>query len=196
MVRLMKRTLLGIIGLSFSTIYADQGVPFLGFHEIRTEDHIDAYEESSSGVSFEPSEEILATAREVPLPLVESPVAGVISSGFGPRWGRMHRGIDFSAASGTPILALEDGIVVRSTLSTTYGYVVIIRHSLSQETLYAHMLQKSFGKVGQTIKKGELIGFVGSTGRSTGPHLHFEVRSFGKAVNPLGRYVAIAERRR
>lgn len=99
---------------------------------------------------------------------------------------KMHAGIDFSAKTGTPIQATGDGKVVKVTNSGRrgYGIHVIIDHGYYYETLYGHM-SKANVKVGQQIKKGQVIGLVGSTGTSTAPHCHYEVHYKGKAVNPI-----------
>ena len=97
----------------------------------------------------------------------------------------MHKGIDFSARTGTPIYATGDGVIGRVQHSRSgYGNNVKINHGYGYETLYAHM-SKVLVKPGQKVKKGQKIGLVGSTGRSTGPHLHYEVHYKGAAVNPI-----------
>ena len=106
------------------------------------------------------------------------------TSGFGPRWGRMHNGADFAAAIGSPILATADGVVSFAGWQTHYGRIVIIKHEFGLETRYAHM-SKIRVKRGQKVSRGERIGDIGSTGRSTGPHLHYEIRVNGKPVNPM-----------
>lgn len=98
---------------------------------------------------------------------------------------KMHAGIDFSARTGTPIYASGDGIVSRvQSAKSGYGKNVMINHGYGYETLYAHM-SKMLVKPGQKVKKGQEIGLVGSTGRSTAPHLHYEVHFKGQAVNPI-----------
>lgn len=106
------------------------------------------------------------------------------TSGFGPRWGRMHSGMDFAAARGTPILATADGTVTFAGWSGAYGNLVKIRHPLGFETRYAH--QNSLNvEVGQKVSRGDVIGAMGTTGRSTGVHLHYEIRRNGQALNPV-----------
>lgn len=114
-----------------------------------------------------------------------------IASGFGYRIHpiyktlRMHEGVDFSAPVGTPIYATGDGKVERlKSRMSGYGNVVKIDHGFGYETLYAHM-SKIIVRPGQKVKRGEIIGYVGNTGRSTGPHLHYEVRKNGKPINPV-----------
>ena len=127
----------------------------------------------------------------VDIPLRYGPVDGYLSSGFGPRWGRLHKGIDIAAPTGTEILALADGLVVRSGRANGYGNVVVIQHGYGQETLYAHMSQRSV-RVGNRVTRGEKIGEVGSTGHATGPHVHLEIHINGIAVNPLQKTALLA----
>jgi hypothetical protein len=115
------------------------------------------------------------------------PVEGMIFSLYGPRWGRLHEGIDISAPLGTPIVASKDGIVVvtgRKEGYGGYGNTVEIKHDDDFSTRYAH-LSKVIVKEGDTVKAGEVIGYVGCTGRCTGPHCHFEIRYRGVPLNPL-----------
>jgi murein DD-endopeptidase MepM/ murein hydrolase activator NlpD len=106
------------------------------------------------------------------------------TSGFGPRWGRMHKGTDFAAAYGTPIYATADGVVTHADWSSGYGRLVKIQHEFGIETRYAHQSQLMV-KVGQRVSRGQQIGAMGNSGRSTGTHLHYEVRVGGEAVNPM-----------
>ncbi|MBP2071395.1 M23 family metallopeptidase [Thermoanaerobacterium saccharolyticum] len=120
------------------------------------------------------------------------PLSGgyAITSGFGTRidpvYGgeRYHSGIDIAVPLGTPVKAAADGEVVYAGWNDGYGLVVFIWHNNNLETRYAHLSKIAVNK-GQIVKAGDVIGYVGSTGKSTGPHLHFEVRNGGKAVNPL-----------
>ncbi|MBY5989038.1 Murein DD-endopeptidase MepM [Roseovarius sp. THAF27] len=106
------------------------------------------------------------------------------TSGFGMRWGRMHSGTDFAAPHGTPIYSTADGVVTHAGWQSGYGRLVKIQHEFGIETRYAHMSQLRVKK-GQRVSRGDRIGDMGSTGRSTGTHLHYEVRVGGKAVNPM-----------
>ena len=106
------------------------------------------------------------------------------TSGFGMRWGRMHNGTDFAAPHGTPIFATADGVVVHAEWLSGYGRLVKIQHEFGIETRYAHM-SKIRVKKGQRVSRGQRIGDMGNTGRSTGTHLHYEVRVGGKPVNPM-----------
>ena len=113
------------------------------------------------------------------------PVKGTLTSGFGLRSKSKHDGIDIGAPKGTKIVASADGKVIFSGWGPTgYGKIVIIKHSKKYVTVYAHN-SKNFAKEGQSIKKGEKIALVGSTGRASGPHIHFELRVNRIPVNPL-----------
>jgi murein DD-endopeptidase MepM/ murein hydrolase activator NlpD len=112
------------------------------------------------------------------------PVNGTVVSGFGMRWGRMHEGIDIAASTGTPIWAAASGTVIHAGWLGGYGYLVVIDHGNGLATAYGHASAILVG-AGQQVAQGETIALVGSTGHSTGPHLHFEVRVNGAAVDPL-----------
>lgn len=112
------------------------------------------------------------------------PTSGRLSSGFGPRWGSMHNGIDIAAPTGTPIIASDNGTVTEVTYEPSgYGKKVVINHGNGYRTLYAHASEIHVS-VGQVVSAGDTIASVGNTGRSTGPHLHFEVIRNGVPVNP------------
>lgn len=106
------------------------------------------------------------------------------TSGFGPRWGRMHNGTDFAGASGTPIYSTADGVVTHAGWSSGYGRLVKIQHEFGIETRYAHLSAVRV-EVGQRVSRGDRIGDMGNSGRSTGTHLHYEVRVGGTPVNPM-----------
>ena len=106
------------------------------------------------------------------------------TSPFGKRWGRAHEGIDLAGPVGTPIYATGDGVVIFAGWQRGYGNVIKIKHAIGTETRYGH-LSKIRVKAGQQVSRNSLIGDMGNTGRSTGPHLHYEVRVDGKAVNPM-----------
>jgi murein DD-endopeptidase MepM/ murein hydrolase activator NlpD len=117
-----------------------------------------------------------------------------MASGFGYRTDpftkaqKMHEGMDFSASIGTPIYATGDGVVEQAdNTASGYGNHIVIRHGYGYKTLYGH-LSKYNCKAGQQVKRGNVIGYVGSTGRSEGPHLHYEVHKDGAVVNPLNFY--------
>ncbi len=108
-----------------------------------------------------------------------------MGDGFGYPGGRRHDGIDFPAALGTPIGAAGVGVVTFAGWNSGgYGNLMVVRHRLGYETWYAHQSRFAVG-VGASVAGGVRIGYVGSTGRSTGPHLHFEVRHNGVPINPL-----------
>jgi murein DD-endopeptidase MepM/ murein hydrolase activator NlpD len=111
------------------------------------------------------------------------PVSGVVTSGFGWRWGRMHEGIDISAGCGTPIRAAASGTIIFSGYMGGYGNLVVVDHGNGLSTAYAH--QSAIYASGG-VSQGQTIGAVGTTGSSTGCHLHFEVRVNGGAVDPMG----------
>ena len=113
------------------------------------------------------------------------PVGGVLTSGFGLRWGRLHAGIDIGAPFGAPISAVAAGVVIYSGWLGGYGNLVVVDHGDGVSTAYAHQ-QRIAVDVGDTVSQGATLGEVGSTGYSTGPHLHFEVRINGVARDPLG----------
>ena len=106
------------------------------------------------------------------------------TSGYGRRWGRMHYGTDFAAPHGTPIYATADGVVVHAGWSSGYGRLIKIKHDFGYETRFGH-LSKIRVRVGQKVSRGERIGDMGNTGRSTGTHLHYEIRVNGSAKNPM-----------
>ncbi|MFQ5467551.1 MAG: peptidoglycan DD-metalloendopeptidase family protein [Kiloniellaceae bacterium] len=133
-----------------------------------------------------------AKGRSVRKTLMRTPIDGArLSSGFGMRrhpilgYSRMHRGTDFAAPRGTPIYAAGDGRIEVAGRKGGYGRYVRIRHNSTYKSAYAHMSRIAKGmRKGKRVKQGQVIGYVGSSGRSTGPHLHYEVMVNGKQVNP------------
>jgi len=111
------------------------------------------------------------------------PVQGPVVSGFGPRWGRMHEGIDIAVGTGVPIGASADGTVIVAGWTGGYGQLVVVSHG-TLSTAYAHMSQVNVS-VGQRVSRGQTLGAVGCTGHCYGPHVHYEVRVNGAAVNPI-----------
>jgi murein DD-endopeptidase MepM/ murein hydrolase activator NlpD len=112
------------------------------------------------------------------------PVNGTVVSGYGWRWGRMHEGIDIAASTGTPIWSAAAGTVIYAGWLGGYGNLVVVDHGNGLATAYAHA-SSILVSVGQSVGQGETVSLVGSTGNSSGPHLHFEVRVNGSAVDPL-----------
>lgn len=145
------------------------------------------HESEDGGVGFFDAE-----GKSVQKALMVTPVEGArTSSGYGMRkhpilgYNKMHEGLDFGAPSGTPIMAAGDGVVEYAGRRGSYGHYIKIRHPNQYQTVYAHMSGYAEGiSKGKRVKQGEVIGYVGSTGRSTGPHLHYEVRYAGSPVNP------------
>lgn len=140
--------------------------------------------------------------RSLKRTLMQTPIdGGRISSGYGMRrhpvlgYNKMHKGIDFAAPRGTPIYAAGDGVIDKIGRNGGYGNYIRIRHNGSLKTAYAHMRRYAKGmKRGKRVKQGQVIGYVGTTGRSTGPHLHFEVLRNGKQINP--KKIKTADRER
>ncbi len=128
--------------------------------------------------------------RTVSIPSRMPLEGAALTSGFGMRTHpvlggrRGHKGIDLSSPIGTPIYATADAVVTRADWFSSYGLFISLDHGAQLETRYGHLSRLNVAE-GQVVKKGDLIGYVGSTGRSTGPHLHYEVRIAGTAVNPV-----------
>jgi len=119
--------------------------------------------------------------------LLAKPVAtGRLTSGFGPRRGRRHDGVDYAAPRGTAVRAAGDGVVEEIRHSASYGNYIRIRHGKALASAYAHLSEFADGlEKGVTVRRGETIGAVGATGRASGPHLHYEVISGGVFIDPL-----------
>lgn len=121
----------------------------------------------------------------------QMPVQGAsLTSGYGMRvhpvlgGRRQHKGVDLAEPMGSPVYATADGVVSKAEWFSSYGLFISLEHGANIQTRYGHLSQLNVA-AGQMVKKGDLIGFVGSTGRSTGPHLHYEVRIAGTAVDPI-----------
>jgi len=131
------------------------------------------------------------SGKSIKKALMKTPINGArLSSSFGMRkhpidgYNKMHRGTDFAAPKGTPIMASGDGIIVRAKWCGGGGNCIKIKHNSTYSTVYAHMSKFASGmKKGVRVKQGQVIGYVGSTGKSTGPHLHYEVIKNGKKIN-------------
>ena len=154
-------------------ILRDQNNAFYYFKKKKSEGHYDV------------------NGKSVKKALMKTPINGArLSSSFGMRkhpidgFNKMHRGTDFAAPTGTPIMASGDGIVIRAKWCGGGGNCIKIKHNSTYSTVYAHMSKFASGmKVGRRVKQGQVIGYVGSTGKSTGPHLHYEVIKNGKKIN-------------
>ncbi|MEM6586969.1 MAG: M23 family metallopeptidase [Pseudomonadota bacterium] len=158
-----------LVPLSFSTRGAELSVDALRANRVIDElDRLNIYR---------------IAAQQAPFAM---PVRGSFryTSGFGMRWGRMHSGTDFAAKHGTAIYATADGVVKEAEWKGGYGRMVTIQHEFGLETRYAH-LSRIRVREGQRVSRGDRIGDMGNTGRSTGTHLHYEIRVGGKAVNPM-----------
>ena len=128
--------------------------------------------------------------RPLPGPPSMWPVSGrMVLSPFGHRTdpfsgeGAFHKGVDISSPAGTPVMATADGIVTHTEIESGYGRLVVVDHGNGIQTYYAH-LSRFYAHAGQEVRRGEIVGFVGSSGRVTAPHLHYEVRLGGGPVNP------------
>ena len=130
-------------------------------------------------------------ARSSPIPTspirLRWPVRAPTGDGFGPRGNAFHAGVDFVAAAGTAVASAGTGRVTWAGPRGSFGNAVVVAHGSGVRTLYAH-LSRIDVTVSERVAAGEQIGLVGSTGRSTGPHLHFEVRLRGAAIDPLGAF--------
>jgi murein DD-endopeptidase MepM/ murein hydrolase activator NlpD len=149
------------------------------------------------------------SGRSVEKALMKTPINGArLSSAFGMRkhpidgYNKMHRGTDFAAAMGTPIMASGSGVITRARWCGGGGNCIKIKHNSTYETIYAHLKNFAPGiKEGLRVKQGQIIGYVGSTGKSTGPHLHYEVIENGKKINsqklklPSGKILKAKERK-
>ncbi len=133
-----------------------------------------------------------ANGRSASRALLKTPISGArLTSGFGMRrhpllgYSKMHAGVDFGAAWGTPIRAAGSGVISLAGRHGAYGNAIVVKHTEKYKTLYAHMSKFAQGiRSGMRVNQGQIIGYVGSTGRSTGPHLHYEVRVKDRPVNP------------
>lgn len=111
------------------------------------------------------------------------PSSNRVSSKFGPRWGRHHDGIDIPARAGAHVVAAQDGVIVHSGTMGGYGNIIVISHASGLFSVYAHN-KKNLVRQNQTVHRGQVIAQVGSSGHSTGPHLHFEIRHDSRALDP------------
>ncbi len=141
---------------------------------------VEAAEPAASG----PPAETVVLEQEAEDEAFINPTQGVLTSSFGERWGRQHDGIDIGAEYDTEILAAAAGVVTYAAEMGGYGNYIVIDHENGFETAYAHCASLLAAR-GERVEKGQTIALVGSTGNSTGPHLHFEVKLNGELCNPL-----------
>lgn len=149
------------------------------------------YDEKGSTVSSVP--ETIPASAEVPEPSKDptvacgsfiEPAVGVLTSEFGSRWGRQHTGIDIGGENGSEILAADGGKVIVSGWVSGYGNYIVIDHENGYQTAYGHCSELLVTE-GERVAQGQLIAYMGSTGNSTGPHLHFEIKADGEYQNPM-----------
>lgn len=154
-------------------------------NRVRTDSQVLGLYVAQEKIVQEPVSQVIAigTSESLATGTFINPSSGRLSSPFGPRWGRFHYGIDIANSTGTPIYAADGGTVTRVAYAGSYGNLVVIDHGNGYETRYAHC--SGFDVVvGQEVSQGQQIARMGSTGRSTGPHLHFEIRLDGQALDP------------
>ena len=152
---------------------------------------VESLSEKERSKIFGPNGEIFYNGKSIVKSLMKTPINGArLSSSYGKRkhpilgFTKMHTGTDFAAPTGTPIMASGDGVVTRAQWCGGGGNCVKIKHNSVYQTVYAHMSKFGRGiKKGVRVKQGQIIGYVGSTGLSTGPHLHYEVIENGKKIN-------------
>jgi murein DD-endopeptidase MepM/ murein hydrolase activator NlpD len=170
---------------------SDKAAALASIHEDRDSvlEEINALEQQSAELAAR-----IRAAQQASEPLIVPPsgngmlawpVSGPVTSGFGPRWGRMHEGIDIAVPLGTPVRAAAAGTVIYAAWLGGYGNLVVVDHGGGLSTAYAHNSSLATS-VGQAVAAGQVVSYSGSTGNSSGPHVHFEVRVNSSAVDPLG----------
>lgn len=127
---------------------------------------------------------VVEQGTQIPPTYIRPMSGGRFTSGYGKRWGRIHKGVDWAVSVGTPVYASSAGTVSVAGAVRGYGYAVYINHPDGRQTRYGH-LSKVLVSPGETVEQGQRIALSGNTGRSTGPHLHFEILIDGSQVNPL-----------
>ena len=135
-------------------------------------------------VMKDPVPQIIERGTQTPPTYIKPISGGRFTSGFKRRWGRMHKGVDWACPIGTAVMASCGGTVVQAGWYSGYGNCITLRHPDGRQTRYGH-LSKILVSVGQSVKQGQKIALSGNTGRSTGPHVHFEIIINGSQVNPL-----------
>ncbi|MBQ4110841.1 MAG: peptidoglycan DD-metalloendopeptidase family protein [Clostridia bacterium] len=142
----------------------------------------------SENITLEPvTKQLRVGTKEKPKTIATGkfvcPFKGKVTSNYGARWGRNHNGVDLAGATGSAVIASDGGSVIKAGYYGSFGNLVVIDHENGYQTYYAHLSAINV-KAGQRVSQGQLIGKVGNTGNSTGPHLHFEIRTQGKPINP------------
>jgi murein DD-endopeptidase MepM/ murein hydrolase activator NlpD len=189
--RLVKEQLIANQGqLSDAVSQKKVSLDKLSVQEQAEAGEIDALQAQSAAVSAQIQAAQAANAANGTAPTgnpggLAWPVSGPVTSPFGWRWGRMHEGIDIAVPTGTPVHAAGSGVVIYAGWMDGYGNFVILDHGGGIATAYGHNTSVAVA-VGQSVSQGQVIAYAGSTGHSTGPHVHFEVRVNGSAVDPLG----------
>ncbi len=174
-------------GLDVNALLANVRQNFSGTGGLSDEraEALPAFDSRVQGIMAKLDELASLNAAAARIPLVNPLHSGYrLSSPFGPRGGRLHKGIDMASSLNTPIFATADATVKFSGTQRGYGNVVVLDHGGGYETYYAH-LNRRLVTVGQTLSRGDRIALMGNTGRSTGVHLHYEIRKDGVAVNPM-----------
>ncbi len=170
--------------------YEQTNAPVMALAAVTVSSYRSRFSESGGAVSFSSRKPGSLSMLRGSVPLRASGRGATVTSGFGMREHpilgglRAHRGVDLAAPMGSPILATSDGNVSMADWSGGYGLTVQLDHGGGLQTRYGHMSRLNVAP-GQRVRKGDVIGYVGSTGLSTGPHLHYEVRVNGEAVNPV-----------
>ncbi len=174
-----------IIVLGFSQLSTE--IYVYGFIANSASLRVDELSKNAKRYSKEQSDDtkIISSEQNKKISL-KKPVMGITTSVFGDKVSRnvSHKGHDWAVEVGTPVKAAEDGIVEKSYYSASYGYNILLKHNEKLKTRYAHLSRLSVN-VGEKVKQGQIIGLSGSTGESTGPHLHFEVEKDGVRENPM-----------
>lgn len=189
-----------VSGLLYTVVQGDQLVALSEKYQVSYEDIWMANSLDSEALT--PGTKLVIPGAKLPNPMLRSnsvsrgnakvnsgfmwPLQGRLSSTYGMRRGSFHSGIDITGSVGAPIRAVAAGKVIRAGWAGTYGYRVQVQHKSGISTLYAHASKLKVAK-GDQVSQGDIIAYVGSTGKSTGPHLHFEVKVNGRHVNPLSR---------
>lgn len=179
-------------------VFIPRRVGFLGYWQMQQDNRADeAVVADDQRDSKDNTKKVIASPRDVKLNLLwPVPAAPLLSSKYGMRGKRMHRGVDIPAPTGTQIVAAESGKVIYSNNKISgYGNMIILAHENDYLTIYAHNSKNLF-KEGDYVRRSDVIALVGRTGRATGPHLHFEVRKNDVSLNPMKFLTIPAKKKR